>query len=536
MKRLFLVAITALLWLSVVSRELTIAQDDAVCPDSLPPILVIGELGRVLPGDPNRLRAEPSTNGAELGSVPGGAVFTVLDGPVCAEGYTWWQVDYSGSIGWTVQGSSTTYWIEPLPSADDQPGTACADGLPPRMQVGQHGRVLNALNLNVRSEPATTGRREGAIPGGGTFTVTDGPVCSEGYTWWQVDYSGTFVGWAVEALGTQYVMLPTIPNSPALPLLSAGNISLLRPLDFVLTCPDERTQSLYGLAFALDMHHVIYSCEHSLYRYDFKSPPTRLLDTGLDGPFLELGFIDESLLWGADYSKMFLWDTRQDMLVVAEREQKSSNLLPARLNTHQQIIATSGDNQLTIRDALTFGPIRMIDEFATLVGLSPSGGLLLVDDSPLAFAAYDTAEGEMVFELAYTADSPIHSNTPDPAAFSSDGTLLATSTCVAYATEAEFRCERVQVIVWRVADQTEQAAFILPLTEGLESVFIERIAFSTDGQILGLVMNDRLMFFTTDGREVGRMDTPCYDFWFSPDGSMLVCDTGVEARFWGVPG
>ena len=38
----------------------------------------------------------------------------MIDGPVCNEGYAWWQVDYEGAIGWTAEGDGTTYWTEPL--------------------------------------------------------------------------------------------------------------------------------------------------------------------------------------------------------------------------------------------------------------------------------------------------------------------------------------------------------------------------------------------------------------------------------------
>ena len=30
----------------------------------------------------------------------------VLSGPVCANGLTWWQVNYRGMIGWTVEGQN----------------------------------------------------------------------------------------------------------------------------------------------------------------------------------------------------------------------------------------------------------------------------------------------------------------------------------------------------------------------------------------------------------------------------------------------
>jgi hypothetical protein len=51
-----------------------------------------------------------------IGEIPGGASFTIVGGPQCgAEGWLWWQVNYNGTIGWTAEGDTTTYWLEPIP-------------------------------------------------------------------------------------------------------------------------------------------------------------------------------------------------------------------------------------------------------------------------------------------------------------------------------------------------------------------------------------------------------------------------------------
>lgn len=70
---------------------------------------------RVAPGLPNNLRAEPSTNGAVIGEIPGEGIFTTLAGPTCDElGYLWWQVDFDGLVGWTAEGRNGDYLLEPL--------------------------------------------------------------------------------------------------------------------------------------------------------------------------------------------------------------------------------------------------------------------------------------------------------------------------------------------------------------------------------------------------------------------------------------
>ncbi len=89
------------------------AQDDETCGE-LSPQLVIGDVGRVTPGDANNMRNIPSTGGDRVGQIPGEAEFIVLSGPVCSDGFTWWQVDYGGLIGWTVESIGDSYALEPL--------------------------------------------------------------------------------------------------------------------------------------------------------------------------------------------------------------------------------------------------------------------------------------------------------------------------------------------------------------------------------------------------------------------------------------
>jgi hypothetical protein len=85
------------------------------CPGFMVSRLVIGERGRVTPGDPNNLRDQPATPGALVGRIPAGAEFDVLAGPECdPAGRAWWRVNYNGVIGWTVEGQGDTYYTEPV--------------------------------------------------------------------------------------------------------------------------------------------------------------------------------------------------------------------------------------------------------------------------------------------------------------------------------------------------------------------------------------------------------------------------------------
>lgn len=124
-----LLRILCLLSLLLVFSSAIAAQDDdsATCTDA-EPRLTIGELGRVLSDNAVNIRAEPRTDIQRLGFLRGGSSFTVLDGPVCAEGYVWWQVDYTPNdydtaefgdadsiTGWMAEGDPTSgeFWLEP---------------------------------------------------------------------------------------------------------------------------------------------------------------------------------------------------------------------------------------------------------------------------------------------------------------------------------------------------------------------------------------------------------------------------------------
>jgi hypothetical protein len=90
-------------------------QPDFDCPGALPPRLAVGGQGQVIPGGGvNNLRAQPSRSAAKIGEIPENAVFSVEDGPACADGLVWWQVNYNGQSGWTVEGQDGTYYLEPV--------------------------------------------------------------------------------------------------------------------------------------------------------------------------------------------------------------------------------------------------------------------------------------------------------------------------------------------------------------------------------------------------------------------------------------
>jgi hypothetical protein len=91
------------------------AETEFVCFGAPPPRLQIGSAARVVEGrGANNLRSEPDTDAALLGTLDEGTVFDVTDGPVCVDGYAWWQVAAPpGAAGWTAEGEGIEYWLEP---------------------------------------------------------------------------------------------------------------------------------------------------------------------------------------------------------------------------------------------------------------------------------------------------------------------------------------------------------------------------------------------------------------------------------------
>lgn len=170
---------------------------------ALAPRLRIGGTGMVVPGLPNVLRDAPGLNASGsrvIGNLQEGAIFTVLNGPVCRDGHQWWQVTAGGMTGWTAEGENTTYWLDPL---------MCANGMMSQIAPGMRARVTPGLPQRVRTSPSTTfGAVIARIPAGGTMFVLNNFQCDEvGRLWWQVIYFGR-IGWVAEGENGVYWLEP----------------------------------------------------------------------------------------------------------------------------------------------------------------------------------------------------------------------------------------------------------------------------------------------------------------------------------------
>lgn len=140
------------------------------CPGSLPSRLYPGLQGYLIPiGIENRVRSSPSTNGDRLGLIPLGGIFEVLDGPVCGDGFTWYEVDYNGLVGWTVEGGNGGYWLAEFVVRGKSPRVVC--------------EAFTASSTNKRTGPGTDNDIAGQLVNGG-LQILGQANGSDGFVWW----------------------------------------------------------------------------------------------------------------------------------------------------------------------------------------------------------------------------------------------------------------------------------------------------------------------------------------------------------------
>ncbi|MBK8027203.1 MAG: PD40 domain-containing protein [Chloroflexi bacterium] len=131
---------------------------------------------------------------------------------------------------------------------------------PPRLVVGEPGRVLPRDPNNVRDQPSRSGALIGAIPGGGQFTVVDGPVCADDLNWWHVE-SADLTGWTVEGADGTYWIEPLPEDAPP----AAPEPSLIRG-----ECP-------------YTTNRVVFSTIRTEVRADGETLYGQLITTDVDG-------------------------------------------------------------------------------------------------------------------------------------------------------------------------------------------------------------------------------------------------------------
>jgi len=140
--------------------------------------LSIGDTVYVV-SDVLNVRSGPGTGYSVIDVMSYGQNGLIVDGPVSANGYTWYELNY---VGGTVDG-----WV-----AGDYLGLVSTGG---GFAIGDTVSVTGAT-LNVRSGPGTGYSITDVFAYGDQALIIDGPVSSDGYTWYEVTYGGGYyTGW-----------------------------------------------------------------------------------------------------------------------------------------------------------------------------------------------------------------------------------------------------------------------------------------------------------------------------------------------------
>jgi len=189
--------------LLLVSLTITQAQTTESCPSALPHQLVDAEYG-VIKGDGLRMRDNPTLGATLITQLPEGQAFSVLAGPTCADGYTWWQITADEVTGWVVQGSDTEYWLArvdtPAPEATAEVEGSCPAGSSPQFTEGDRIHAVDNKRVNVRDASSLDGVALGQVTDRDFATVVGAlPECTDDQVWWLVDLNGT-LGWVLESI------------------------------------------------------------------------------------------------------------------------------------------------------------------------------------------------------------------------------------------------------------------------------------------------------------------------------------------------
>lgn len=141
----------------------------------------------VFAGGPDlHMRDAPSLAGLIIAGISTDQVLTIIDGPVVADGYTWYRVSIGGigTVGWVAG--------EFLVPTSTSPGTGTGTGFAFGDVV-----LVTADGLNLRAAPGVGGAVVVQLLAGTTALIIGDPVAADGYTWYQVVINGSGdTGWA----------------------------------------------------------------------------------------------------------------------------------------------------------------------------------------------------------------------------------------------------------------------------------------------------------------------------------------------------
>ncbi|MDX1992596.1 MAG: SH3 domain-containing protein [bacterium] len=397
--------------------------------------------GRVVPGLPNNVRAEPNTSAALVGEIPGGGVFTVVAGPQCdATGLVWWQVDFDGLIGWTAEGANGQYFIEPAPGAL-LPTDRAVIALENAAQLNELSR------LQGNFAPALAWVQE-AAPDGTTPTpaqlIALGDLGANGA--WIYDTAALEQAPRILDTETRLTQIAVGPDA-ILPLFGA-NDGTIRLWDIRTTAPlleraqlQSQADPVTAVAFSADgttlaaaggraiLQQDVPENQYAIATWDVETVSLRPVALrGHTNEVMVLAFgIDNTTLYSASLDgTVRTWNVQTGESTVLYDGGVSINDIALSADGAQIALATVG--QVVLLNATSGEALATIatPAAANSVSFSPEGTLLAVAGADGLVSVLDAAA------MAEGSDQPLittlsgHDGAVEAVAFSPDGSLIAT--------------------------------------------------------------------------------------------------------------
>ncbi|MCA0455151.1 MAG: SH3 domain-containing protein [Chloroflexi bacterium] len=167
------------------------------CPDSAD--LTVGQETRLRLGV--KVREQANIDGLVLTVAPMDSVALVLEGPRCANGYNWWRIQVTVLdvvyTGWAADGFEGAALLED-PNA--VPTETCYSVKNLRTGLTGYVQYIDEIPKNMRVAPDLQSEVAATLLDGIGFTIIGGPVCADGYNWWQIQILSRpdVTGWFAE--------------------------------------------------------------------------------------------------------------------------------------------------------------------------------------------------------------------------------------------------------------------------------------------------------------------------------------------------
>jgi uncharacterized protein YgiM (DUF1202 family) len=136
--------------------------------------------------DALNLRDDATTSGNVVAELPTNTVATVLDGPVDADGYAWYQLDVDGTTGWAARDFLALSSTEATSTASVSTSTSSGATL-----------IVNTDSLNVRDAAGLDGSVLETLAFGDSVTDLGVTESVDGFDWAEIETASGTDGWVV---------------------------------------------------------------------------------------------------------------------------------------------------------------------------------------------------------------------------------------------------------------------------------------------------------------------------------------------------